>query len=231
MAKTQHRIRKHDMKEDSFVTFAFRAQEFIQANQRFFIAGLVVVVVLVLGVWFLKSSGDRAAIESEQALSQAFSRVQQNDMVGAAAAYQNVIDDFGGTAGAREAVFYLANLHFVEQEWPQAIENYQRYTRDYSGYDPGRTVAAHAAIGDAFQALDDHQRALESYDKALTIEEGAYLEAEICIAAARSALASEQPDLAIAYADRLFEKQGNSLAMVQMREMLAQHGMRYLRGF
>jgi tetratricopeptide (TPR) repeat protein len=231
MAKTQHRIRKHDMKEDSFVTFAFRAQEFIQSNQKLFIAGLAVVVVLVLGTWLLKSSGDRSAAEAEGALAQAFSRVQQNDMAGAAVSYERVIDEFSGTAGAREALFYLANLHFVQQEWPQAIEKYQQYARDFASFDPGRTVAAYAAIGDAYQALDDQLRALENYGKALAIDEGAYLEGEVCVAAARSMLASNQPEQAIAYADRIFEKQGNSQAMIQMRELLAQHGVRYLRGF
>ena len=231
MARTQHRIRKHDMKEDSFVTFAFRAQEYIQQNQRPFIIGLVAIVGVTVGTWMFSGAGQRAELNAEQALGQAFIRVQQNDMLGAAASYEHVISDFSGTAGAREALFYLANLHFVQQEWPQAIERYEQYVREYAGFDPGRTGAALSAVGDAFQALEDHERALTYYERVLNTEGTDYLKTEALMAAARSALALGDFERATGYADLMFEIAGNAPVMTRMRELLAYHGVRYLRGF
>jgi tetratricopeptide (TPR) repeat protein len=231
MTKTQHRIRKHEMKEDSFVTFAFRAQEYIQNHQRLMMGALGVLVLLVLGAWLLTSSNRKSETEGETLLGSAFARVQQNDMDGAATIYRQVQDEFGGTPAAREGSFYLANMQFVQQKWADAIATYEDYLKHYSSFDPGRNAAAHAAIGDACQSLSDHARALEHYDLALNVEGAHYLRSDIFLAAARSALALNKPDVAQAYADRLFENDGNSAVMTQMRELLALHGVRYLRGF
>ena len=231
MTRTQHRLRKHEMKEDSFVTFAFRAQEYIQTHQRLLAGVLGALVLVVAGVWFYTSSSRRSQSEGETLLSQAFARVQQNDMVGASALYQQVQAEHSGTAAAREAVFYLANLQFVQEDWANAIATYESYLSHYSSFDPGRNVAARAAIGDAYQALHDDEQALKSYDQALAITGSDYLRSDIFVAAARSALALKKSEQAVAYADQLFEHEGNSATMTQMRELLALHGIQYLRGF
>lgn len=231
MNPIQNRPTKHRMKEDSFVTFAFRAQDYIQSNQRSLWIGLGAVFVVVAGAWLYSSASGRSKADAEGLLSQAFARVQQNDMPGAAAIYREVTGQYGGTPAAREAVFYLANLQFVAEEWADAITHYEAYLSDYSGFDPGRNAAARAAIGDAHQALGDHAKALESYDRAFEVRGADYLKAEVYLAAARSALALGDTARATSYADRLFEHDGNSGVMTQMRELLALHGLRYLRGF
>lgn len=231
MTKTQHRLTKHEMKEDSFVTLAFRAQEYIQSNQRTLLVGVGAIVLAVAGFWFFSSASERSEAEAELLLSQAFTRVQQNDMAGAAAVYREVSDQHSGTPAAREAVFYLANLQFVGEQWADAITHYESYLASYSSFDPGRNAAARAAIGDAHQALGDHTKALESYEQALDVRGGEYLKSEIFLAAARSAVVLGQTAEATALADRLFEKDGNSAVMGQMRELLSLHGIRYTRGF
>jgi tetratricopeptide (TPR) repeat protein len=228
---TQHRLRKHEMKEDSFVTFAFRAQEYIQTHQQVLLVALGAVVLAIAAFWLYTSSSGRSRQEAEGILGQAFARVQQNDMAGAATLYRQVADEFGGTPAAREAVFYLANLQFVQEQWADAITTYDAYLGQYSGFDPGRNVAARAAMGDAYQAQGDHAKALENYEQALAIHGADYLLPEVFVAAARSALALDQKDAAVALADRLFELDGNSAVMTQMRELLSMHGVRYLRGF
>lgn len=231
MTKTQHRITKHEMKEDSFVTFAFRVQEYIQSNQKTLIIVLGGFVLVVAGLWLYSSASDRSKGEAEALLAQAFVRVQQNDMPGAAAIYREVSDQYEGTTAAREAVFYLANLQFVSEQWSDAITHYENYLSNYSSFDPGRNVAARAAVADAHQALGDHAKALENYDKALQMPDADYLKSELYVSAARSALALGQKDKAVALADQLFEHDGSSAVMGQMRELLALHGQQYLRGF
>ena len=231
MTKTQHRLTKHEMKEDSFVTFAFRAQEYIQSNQKTLLLGLGALVLAVLGVWLYSSASSRSEGEAEGLLTSAFTRVQQNDMEGAASIYREIKDQYKGTQAAREAVFYLANLQFVAEQWSDAITQYEAYLDDYSSFDQGRNVAARAAIGDAQQALGDHAKALESYERALILPDADYLKSELYLSAARSALALGQNDKAVALADQLYETDGSSAVMGQMRELLALHGQRYLRGF
>jgi tetratricopeptide (TPR) repeat protein len=231
MAKTGQRIRKHQMKEDSFVTFAFRAQEFIQTHQKPLLIALAAVAVVIAGALYVSSAGKRAEFGAEQLLAQAFGRVQQNDLQGAAVSYRAVIDEYGGTAAAREALYYLANLYFVQENWAEAITAYQRYIDRYAGFDGGRTAAAWSAIGDARQSLGEHSEALTCYDRALRIAGARYLAGEILLSAARSALAEGDGELATAYADSLFNRLGNSPDMTSMRELLAGHGIRYTRGF
>lgn len=231
MAKTGQRIRKHQMKEDSFVTFAFRAQDYIQTHQKVFMIALAALVVVVAGVWYVSSASRQAEVGADQMLGQAFGRVQQNDLQGAAVAYRAVIDEHGGTNASREALYYLANLYFVQRNWTESIVAYEQYLDRHADFDGGRTAAAWAAIGDARQALAEHTEALSSYDKALRVDGGQYLAGETMLAACRSALAQGDETLATAYADSLFNRMGNVPDMTRMRELLASHGIRYTRGF
>lgn len=231
MTRTQHRLTKHEMKEDSFVTFAFRAQEYIQSNQKTLLLALGGLVVAVVGVWLYSSASGRSQAEADALLTSAYTRVQQNDMEGAATIYREIKDQYQGTPAAREALFYLANLQFVAEQWTDAITQYEAYLEDYSSFDPGRNLAARAAIGDAAQALGDHTKALESYERALGLSGADYLKPDVYLSAARSALALGQNDKAVALADQLYETDGTSAVMGQMRELLALHGLRYLRGF
>jgi len=231
MQKGQHRIRKHEMKEDSFVTFAFRAQEYLQTHQRPFYIGLGIIVVAVAALWLFSASGQRAEVAANQTLTDAFIRVQQNDLAGAAATYERLIDEYGGTQAAREGLFFLANLHFVQRQWPEAIDAYRRYIERHAGFDPGRTAAAWAAIGDAQQAEGDHEAALDSYGRALSMKGSTYIKGNTYVAACRSALAISDTTEALRLADALLELQGNSQDMTRLREMLAMHGVLYTRGF
>lgn len=231
MAKTGQRIRKHDMKEDSFVTFAFRAQEYIQHNQKPFILGLGALVVLLLGIWYASASSRRAEQAAEQRINEAFLRVQQNDMAGAAQIYRTVIDEFGGTTAAREGLFYLGNLNFVQRNWAEAIAAYEEFARKYGGEDPLRGAAAWGAIGDAYQSQGEHAKSIESYERVLTMPKARALFDETLLASARSALAMGDPERATKIADRLYELESASAAMTKMRELLALHGVLYTRGF
>lgn len=231
MPKTGHRIRKHEMKEDSFVTFAFRAQEMVLKRQRPIMIGFGLLVVLIAGLWFLSLSDRSAESAADRVMAEAYGLVQTNDMAGAEALYTRVIDVHSGTSGAREARFYLANLYFVQSEWSKAIEQYERYVDDHSDYAAGRTAAAWMAIGDSYQALSDHTQALSNYSRALAVESADYLSSDIIMGAARSACASGQLDLAEGFADDLFERIGNGPDMTRIRELLARHGRTYTRGF
>ncbi len=135
MPKMGHRIRKHEMKEDSFVTLAFRAQEFVQKRQQEFMMGLGVLVVVVVGLWLFTSSGQSAEAEADQTLAEAYGRVQADDMPGAESVYKRVIAEHSGTSGAREGQFYLANLYFVQGEWNKAIHEYRPHSHTIHPHD------------------------------------------------------------------------------------------------
>lgn len=229
MQKTGHRITKHEMKEDSFVTFAFRAQEYVQTHQKSFVIGLGAIVVAVAGLWFFTSMSSRSETAAEQSLNDAFARVQQNDLDGATTAYHGVVAEYGGSRAAREALFYLANLHFVREQWQESINAFQQYADKYTE-DHGRLASSYSAIGDSYQALKDYDKSLEYYDKALGIKEAEYLAPDIMLQGARSALMKGDKDRATSYAGRLFDLVGNSAHMSRMRELLALHGIAYTRG-
>ena len=230
MPKTGHRISKHQMKEDSFVTLAFRAQDYIQHHQKPLIIAFVALVVLVVGSWLWTSAGQRSEVAAEAELGAAFVRVQQQDMAGAAQVYERVISDFGGTVAAREALFYLSNLYFVEKRWQESIEAFDRWARQHGGDDAPRKAASLAAIGDAYQALADYDQSIAAYEEAMGVGGGGFLIGDICIGAARSALLKGDKEAAVGYADRLFESKGNAPSMTILRELLALNGIEYTRG-
>jgi tetratricopeptide (TPR) repeat protein len=231
MQKTDHRLRKHEMKEDSFVTLAFRAQEYIQRHQKIVLLGAGAIAVIVVGIWFWLGSGRKAEVAADQRLNEAFTRVQQNDMPGAAQVYGTIIEDFGGTKAARDALYYLANMNFVQKQWTDAIANFEKFARTYGPEDPARAAGAWSAVGDAYQSQGDHPKAIEYYEKALAVPGTDFLAPGIYVAAARSALARGDSTLARGFADRLFEQDATLPELAQMRELLALHGISYTRGF
>ena len=125
----------------------------------------------------------------------------------------------------------IASSHHRMEQYPEAIEAYEKFARTYGGEDPVRATGALAAIGDAYEAQGDHAKALEYYDKALAMHGADFLLPGIYLSAARSALALGDTAQAQHLADRLFDFNAAAPEMSQMRELLAQHGILYTRGF
>lgn len=135
------RISKREMKEDAFVTFAFRALDFMKLHRSKLILGAVAVVA-VLAVTFYVNSSRTAAEEaaSRQFLAGVLQQRRAN-YSGAVAAYEDVIARHGGTSSGKLSLLYLGHCRYELGQYEQSAEAYEQYLDKVGGDDLTRAQA------------------------------------------------------------------------------------------
>lgn len=121
------KLSKREMKEDAFVTFAFRALDYVKKERmKFILGGVAVVAVLAIAAYV--GSARRSADEdaSTQFLAGMLQQRRAN-YTGAIAAYEDVISRHSGTRSARLALLYMGHARYELGQYEQASEAYQRY--------------------------------------------------------------------------------------------------------
>jgi TolA-binding protein len=127
----KRRIRKHDPKEDHFVTATFQMTTYIREHQSLFLAiAAGVILVAIVGVVISASRG-RAHENASKLLGEASISYKQGNLPAAAELCQTLLDMYGSTQQASAAVILLAESYFAMTQYQQAIEAYQRYLDKY----------------------------------------------------------------------------------------------------
>ena len=98
-----HKLTKKDLKHDSFVDTAEKSLEFLQKNATTIGVALLVVVVVLVGSSYLKTSRANARVEASYMLYQGQIRVSEGDFAGANALLQECIDKHGNSEFGRNA--------------------------------------------------------------------------------------------------------------------------------
>jgi len=133
------RIRKHDLKEDRFVTATFQLTSFVREHQNTFLTVLAAVIVLVIVIFVYTSSRSRTQETVMRLAGEANIAYQRANFQEAMQHYQALIDLHGGTQEASMAAFFLApealmnagRSYFSAGEVDKAIEAYQMLIDNY----------------------------------------------------------------------------------------------------
>ncbi len=123
------RISRREMKEDAFVTFSFRALEFVKMHRSKLILGGVLAVFVVIGAAYITSS--RRAGEAEAGEQLIAGMVQQNagNNLGAAAAYEELLSRHSRTSSGKMALLFLGHARYDLGQYDAALTAYQRYLK------------------------------------------------------------------------------------------------------
>jgi outer membrane protein assembly factor BamD (BamD/ComL family) len=194
------KLSKRQMKEDKFTTFMLTSKDRLQTELedkwQYYVIGLVVVVVLIwAAAWYFDRQAD-LEIEASEALAQAVLAHQSggSDQL-AIMALTQVIDNYGTTAMAEQAVYLLGNLNLGTRNYEEAESFYRRYLSDFSGSKLNR-AAAYAGIAAVQEDQGMYAEAAASFVQAAQEYPGGPLEGDYELGAVRNYLAVG--DLALA---------------------------------
>ena len=172
--------RRHELREDTVITFYARALDFYEKNGRMVhlaAAGVVALVALVLA-WGWYQSGQNEKALSEMAF--AVDRYEDGDYRAALdgditfTGLIEIADSYGGTAAGNLARFYAADAFFRLGDYENALRYFRAFDKS-SDYLGASALAGEAAIleeqGEFEKAGDLFRRAANLFTSDITSPE------------------------------------------------------------
>ncbi|MEE9165479.1 MAG: tetratricopeptide repeat protein, partial [Nitrospinota bacterium] len=144
MLKPRKRLTKQQIKEDKFVTYYFKAQDFISQNSRYVTWGLIGIPVVIFASFIfsnIRQEKDKSAnIELSKARIDYFAENYESAM----STLNNLTENYGGTQAGKKGLYYLANAHFMSKNFDEAEQYFGQFLDQSS--DKDLTVSALAGI-------------------------------------------------------------------------------------
>ncbi len=141
------KITKRQMKEDQFVRTMLEARDWAQENMSRLLIGVVAVVLLVVGIWYLSSRSSQQSQSAYDLLGRAEMELRTGQNQLAIIDLQKVIDDQGTSEAANLACLKLANVYFLQSDFVKAEEYFQLYLEKYVIDDISRYSALEGVAG------------------------------------------------------------------------------------
>jgi TolA-binding protein len=159
------KLTRRQMKEDKFTTFMLTTKDQVSENWQFYVIGLVAIIVLVAAVVWYADHQATQATEATTKFSDAMLEYQAgNDQV-AILGLSEVIDDFGGSAVASNATYFLADIYLSSRNYGEAIRYFEMYLDKYNKSKLNR-ASCYAGIGTAYEGQGDYTQAAANFVRA-----------------------------------------------------------------
>jgi tetratricopeptide (TPR) repeat protein len=138
------KLSRREMKEDAFVTFAFRALDYVKLHRSKFILGGVALVAAIAITSYVSSSRRGAEEAASRQFLAGVLQQRRANYSGAIAAYEDVVSRHSGTSSGKLALLYLGHARYELEQYEQATEAYERYLDQEKG---DKLTRAHATRG------------------------------------------------------------------------------------
>ena len=169
--------RRHELREDTVVTFYARALGYFENNRNtvYGILGGIVLVVLLIFVYSWNKSSKNAQALTEMAYAvQKYEAGEYQASLDGDASFVGMIDiaeQYGSTASGNLARFYAADASFRVGKMEDALKYWEAYSKD-ANYLGASAYAGEAAVhelnGDLKKAGDLFLRAATVFDSEIT---------------------------------------------------------------
>ncbi len=161
MLRAQKKLTKRQIKEDRFVTFYFRAQDFLQRHSRNILYAVGAVAAIVLIVFIFQSKQAEKERNAIVELTKAKIRYFETDYDAAIPILTNLVEQYGGTDSAQEGTFYLANAHFQVGNYVEAEKYFTRFLENDG--DDILSASAMTGIAACLEEQQNYEKAAELY--------------------------------------------------------------------
>lgn len=159
MLKPHKRITKRQLKEDKFVTYYFKAIDFVEKYSRHIVIGLGAVVLVSAALFYHTKKQAEKDASAVVELSKAHQEYASSNYESATVILKNLIENYGGTKSAELAKFYLANNYFELKSHSEA----EKYYRDFADDNDDDVLTASALAGVA-ACLEEQGKFAEAAD-------------------------------------------------------------------
>jgi len=190
---------KEELREDPVLEQIQRGVAFAQQNTRWLIAGAVVVIAVIVGVFALQRGRVRAEREAGQFLVEAQVGYLQGNYAAAETQLKEMLQSYGRTRAAGAAQLTLGDALLAQSRPDEALKAYEAASGK-TGRDAELGAAAQRGRAAALEDLGRLPEASGAYEKAATL--GTLGRVTDLIAAARTALQGGDPARAKTLLDR-----------------------------
>lgn len=117
MLKPRRKIIKKELKKDPYIEFLANAKENLDKNQSFYQKILLGAVVAIFAIVFLLNNNQGNKAISKELLGKALITMANGDIDNARIQFEFVSDEYGNNESGSLAKYYLARLHFNEEDY------------------------------------------------------------------------------------------------------------------
>jgi len=147
-----------------------KTEQFIEKNQKIIIIVLVILMALVLGYFGIKQfyiKPQETKAHAEMFYAEKYFELDSLDLAlngdGEHIGFHEVIDNYGITKASNLAKYYTGIIYLKKGKYEEAIS----YLKDFDSDDQIIGSIATSSIGDAYMELNNADKALEYYLKAV----------------------------------------------------------------
>jgi len=199
-----------------------RAVQWVQQRQRPLIAGMVGLIVLVGGAWFLRSAQIRREAFAERELATARFAAESGNLQLAATDLSRVSSTYGKTKAGQEAAILLARVRLQQDEDELAVGELRTFLD--GGPDNAFVAPAEGLLGSAYEELGRFAEAADAYERAANAwsRYGLLSERYLLDAGRAASLAGDSAKAATAYQRIIDEADEDSPSLVEAQLRLAE---------
>jgi len=181
----EKRISKRQMKQDKLVGSAFQAAEYVQNNKKYFIIGLVSIVMIGLIIYFIDYSIAQKGYAAEELYGKAqiASAMQQPTL--AISDYKTIIEQYGSTKTADRACYNLGKVYYDQDNCDSAMYYFNMYINNY-GKVKLLLGGAYGGVANCLEKISDFAGAGEYYFNAAELINDDLQSPEFYMAAGRT---------------------------------------------
>ncbi len=219
MSKTNETPKKAEPVRTA-VTESADPMSWVRGHQKLVMGIAGAVVVLALGTWVVRETGQRRQLRAAEALDQARNIAESGNLPLAASELQKIIETFDGTDAATEAVVTLNQVRMVNGQSELAVVSLQEYLKT----NPKKVykVPAQGLLGEALENAGRPEEAGVAYMGAAEDAEVDYLKAQYLLSAARAYGNAGKVDEAVKALQTIIDKYPKTTALTEARVRLAE---------
>jgi len=216
---------------DEFISTSSVVVDYVKNNYKALMSGAVIVLVLFLIVfgWFYYTRGkEMEAVNlynQAKRIYQSGTPIQKDNQPrgevyrSALKKFEEVYNNYSGTASATAASLYLGDCYYHVQEYDKAIEYYRHFIETSKKSDYLRCFAFEG-LGYCYEEKGDYQKALDYYQESIRESAGAIKEL-LYLNVARCYEALNDRTNALEFYKKVVDGQGNSLFLTLARDKIA----------
>ncbi len=175
MLKQKKKITRKEIKQDSLVTFYYKAISFYEEYRRQILIGLGAVALVALIIIYTsqnrKNNNQKASFELFQIMnlydSGSYLEAIEGRPTENIKGLKKIIEEYGNTENGETAKIYLANAYYFLGKNEEAF----KYYKDYDGHNPLLKATSLAGQAAYYESQKDYKKSAELFDKASSISE------------------------------------------------------------
>jgi len=208
MLKAQKKLTRKQIKQDKFVTFYFKSQEFLTQHSKTILYAIGGVILVSLIIFVVKSKVAENEQNAMVELTKAKQRYFAADYEGVLPVLQNLIDTYSGSDGADEGLYYLANSYYFLKNYTEAQKYFEQFLD--TGYSGILEASAIAGVAACHEEQGEYEDAARQYGQAAAQFGDSFMAPQYLFNSARCYALSGKSDDALKALTNLIEKYADS---------------------